>query len=222
MFAWNELGPKSLALPQAAVERLEQNANSSVLGTPIDGDRDGDRVHDDFDVAPDDPSESIDTDGDLIGDSTDTDDDDDGVPDEEDPFPLHDHLWLDSDNDGLHDQSDSDITGDQSVDWIIQNRARLGLASDLAAVAAYVAHYNGHLENEDALMAFEALMGFEIVEYADIEARCVARGRPFPLLPRRRKWPTTKLIVGHSTKTPVRSSIGWIRTRRTSGARSGG
>jgi hypothetical protein len=66
---------------------------------PMPGDRDGDRVPDDEDAFPDNPTEWADRDGDGTGDNS-------------DPFPNDPEEWVDNDNDGIGDNADLDDDND--------------------------------------------------------------------------------------------------------------
>lgn len=69
------------------------------MAPPAPGDRDGDRVPDDEDAFPDNPSEWSDRDGDGTGDNS-------------DPFPNDPTEWVDNDNDGQGDNGDPDDDND--------------------------------------------------------------------------------------------------------------
>lgn len=79
-------------------------------------DQDCDKVPDDIDAFPQDPTESVDTDGDGLGNNADIDDDNDGVNDEVDIFPLNASESLDTDGDGLGNNEDTDDDGDNVLD----------------------------------------------------------------------------------------------------------
>ncbi|WP_020410229.1 putative Ig domain-containing protein [Hahella ganghwensis] len=81
-------------------------------------DSDNDRVKDNLDAFPFDPTEWIDLDGDGVGDNADTDDDGDNVPDSEDAFPRDASEWLDTDGDrrGNNADTDDDNDGIKDVD----------------------------------------------------------------------------------------------------------
>ncbi len=75
-------------------------------------DFDGDKVPDDEDAFPNDPSESSDIDGDGKGDNSDDDIDGDGYFNEDDAFPLDKEEWLDTDGDGDGNNADPDDDND--------------------------------------------------------------------------------------------------------------
>ena len=84
------------------------SGNAQVTITILN-DTDGDRVADDEDAFPNNPTESIDTDGDGIGNNTDSDDDGDGVPDIADAYPLIGlNGLIDTDSDGIPDNCPSE------------------------------------------------------------------------------------------------------------------
>ncbi|MBU4274456.1 thrombospondin type 3 repeat-containing protein [Patescibacteria group bacterium] len=83
---------------------LSDEQEAAMKTDPLKPDTDGDKVKDNVDVFPLDPTESRDTDGDTIGDNKDPDDDNDSLTDEQELFQYGSNpLTQDSDNDGLSD-----------------------------------------------------------------------------------------------------------------------
>ncbi|WP_288131761.1 hypothetical protein [Microbulbifer sp.] len=70
------------------IVQLDENSESLTLTDFTGLDSDGDGVPDAFDVFPEDPGKTYDTDGDGIANEEDPDDDGDGVNDEDDAYPL--------------------------------------------------------------------------------------------------------------------------------------
>ena len=96
-------------------------------GDLCDDDRDGDKIDNDSDVFPDDPTETVDSDGDGYGDNS-------------DELPLDPNEWLDADGDGVGDNGDNcanlansdqaDLDGDGEGDQCDADRDGDGFDND--------------------------------------------------------------------------------------------
>jgi len=86
---------------------ISDEQEKAIKTDPLNPDTDGDKVKDNIDVFPTDPTEWRDTDNDGIGDNKDLDDDNDGLSDEQELLQYGTNpLSRDSDNDGLSDDQE--------------------------------------------------------------------------------------------------------------------
>ncbi len=109
-FTPGAVGTRGATMNIASNDSDENPFNVPVTGVGTTPDRDGDRIPDDMDNAPDNPNPAQeDYDGDGVGDAADSDDDNDGVADAQDAGPLNPNS--DSDGDGLTDLAETTARG---------------------------------------------------------------------------------------------------------------